>query len=252
MKNAKMIIAVTAALSLSVLILLGGYALLSGIFKIPEPKRKPVVTPVKAPSVSTETSFWTAIAVQGEDEELERLYLQYTDCIRDVVVFTEIPTDTKAELSLGALEVLRVYRPEMPKLFRVSELMTLSNEPVFCLALQEIVMELTGVRPRGCVLVGKETWEEQTGGGSVPFETTGTPAEVITAILEKSIAKDLDLETELVYSESFADIRTVFYRTLPGNYEGGEYLPNTALFRAIAQRYAVGDFSPTDAEPLTP
>lgn len=249
MKQTKMIVGISVTVSLTILILLGGYAFLSGVFKVPEPKRKPIVMPAGEPIVNTETSFWTAIAISAEDGALERLYLQYTDCIRDTVIFTEIPTDTKAELSLGALEVLRVYRPEMPKLFHVSELMTLSKEPVFCLALQEVVAELTGTRPRGCILIDKDTWEKRLGSVDTPFEAMGTPAEIIEDILKKSTAKDLVWEEELVYSESFADVRTVFYRTLPGTYEGGEYLPNAALFREFAQQYTVGNFTPTAAKP---
>ena len=111
MKKGSMALSVFLYASLVSLVLLGSYAALSGFFAIPENKPEPPVTEVPS-TVSLPDPVpmqWSVLAVLDEEKEVTTFLLRYADFLADTLVFIEVPTDTKVELTSGGYEVLRVH-----------------------------------------------------------------------------------------------------------------------------------------------
>lgn len=235
--------------SLISLVWLGGYVVLSDVFYVSEtiPERPAEITP---PAVSLPTPVstqWSVLAVVDENRSVTDFLLRYADFIADTLVFVEIPVNTKAELTAGGYEVLRVHNPEVPALFMVSDLCRIFPEEIWCMAAEEAGVALLGIRPKECYIIEKTLYESmtETVEGQVRFRLPGSVKETIILTVEHAVTNDT-LREELVYLESYLDIEHVYYRKLPGNAQAEEYLPDRQEVQYMVERLQMGFFDDGD------
>lgn len=232
---------------------LGSFVFLSGAFEVKlEEKREPVTPPavVEADLPVIYPSGFYVIAVSDEEGKIAHFFVQYADFIRDTLVFVEVPENTKLEFSAGAYEVLSVHKPEIPKLFLLSELLSITSKELFCMAAEEAVAGLFGVRPKACYLMGEEQFEgltKMTEEG-IRFLPPESVRETMSDVQNNSVT-DQSLKDILVYTESYKDIREIYYRRLPGDDGSGEYRPDLLAAKEMAERLGVGLF---EEEPYAP
>lgn len=230
--------------SLFSLVWLGAYVGLSGVFAVEAPSGQTVATPTPLPNLPSPIgSYWSVLAVEDESGAVTEFLLQYADFSADTLVFVEVPTDTKAELAAGAYEVLRVHNPEIPELFMISELCEIFSEETLCMAATEVAAGLLGERPKACYITEKAVFAsltEETKEGT-RFLTPESVKDTILAISERSVT-DRQAEEELVYTESYRDIKDIFYVTLPGTAAAQEYVPDREEIKTLVESYHAGQF----------
>lgn len=246
MKKGSLALRIFLYISLFSLVWLGTYITLSGTFFVKEP---PAALPKEeSPSMTvlpeTLSSYWSVLAVEDEEHKVTAFFLRYADFLRDVLVFVEVPVDTKAELSGGAYEVLSVYNPEMPELFMLSELCRIFSEETRCMAAQEAGAALLGIRPKTSCILEKAVYEtlvERTK-DEVRFVVPDSIKDTIITAAEHSLA-DRSLKEELVYLESYRDVKRIFYRRLPGKAQAQEYRPDFGKIKEMTEAYQEGKFT---------
>lgn len=240
-----MLLKIFVCASIGSLIWLGSFVLLSGFFEV-QTQTKPETVPVPSQNLELPvvySSGFTVIAVRGEQDEITDFYLQYADFLRDSLVFVRVPTDTQIELSAGAYEVLRVHRPEMPKLFMLSELLSLAREELFCMAAEEAMGGLLGVRPKACYLLPEELFSELTGKSDAGLQFLAPESMVDTVLtVQHRAVTDRTEKEALIYTESYCDIKNVFYQVLPGEAQTSGYRPDSDAVSEMAQRFEAGMF----------
>lgn len=235
--------------SLISLVWLGGYVVLSDVFHVseimPEKPVQPTSPPVSIPTPAA--TQWSVLAVIDEDCRVTDFLLRYADFIADTLVFVEIPVNTKAELTTGGYEVLRVHNPEAPALFMVSDLCRIFPEEIWCMAAEETGLALLGVRPKECYIIEKALYEgmTETVEGQVRFRLPGSVKETIISTAEHAVTNDT-LREELVYLESYLDIEQIAYRKLPGKAQAEEYLPDRQEVQYMVERLQMGLFDDGD------
>lgn len=245
MEKDGMLLKVFLCASLGSLIWLGSFVLLSGAFEVRIGQKK---APVPQQTSVTElptvySSGWTIFAAEGENGELAAFYLQYADFIRDTLVFVRVPADTKIELSSGAFEVLRVHRPEMPKLFMISELRAIAGEDLFCMAAEEAMGSLLGVRPKGCYLLPKKLFDRifEENDGKLKFRSEESVPEIIRRVQETAVTDKKAAET-MVFTESYCDIKEIYSYTIPGSEQQAGYRTDPELVKEMTERFLAGLF----------
>lgn len=231
--------------SLFSLVWLGGYMVLSEVFAVvleTPVEENPEMTPA-ASLPSTASTRWSVLAVVDETDEVTTFQVCYADFLADVFVALKVPTDTRVELSSGAYEVLRVHNPELPELFMVSELCTLFSEEVLCMAAEEVAVSLLGVRPTVCYVIEEAVYEAltETVGGQTKFRVPASVRDTILWVEERAFT-DGTLEDELVYVESYRDIKRVIYENLPGTAEAQQYRPDYDRIQAMVEGYLTGQW----------
>lgn len=234
--------------SLFSLVWLGGYVALSGFFTVSEPKNEPPVITVTPAERLPETSsaYWSVLAVVNGERDVTRFLLRYADFLADVLVFVDVPVNTKAELAAGGYEVLSVHNPELPKLFMISDLCSIFPEETWCLAAEEAGAVLLGERPAVCYILEESVFEELTQdiGGEVHFSSQIPVKEMIFKVFEHAVTNGT-LRGEMVYLESYKDIDRVLYRELPGKAEAEEFRPDSARIAEMVEKYRSGQFGET-------
>ncbi len=245
MKKGSLVLRLFLYGSLCSLVWLGAYVVLSRMFSVAEPPSAPPKEekPSAANLPDTLSAYWSVLAVADEEREVTAFFLSYADFLNDTLAFVEVPTDTKTELSGGAYEVLSVHNPEMPELFMISELCGIFSEETLCMAAQEVGAAFLGVRPKACYILEEavyETLTEQTKEG-IRFLVPDSVKDTIGTVAEHSLS-DRSLEEELVYLESYRDVKRIFYRKLPGKAEAQEYRPDPAGIKEMVEAYRIGQF----------
>lgn len=231
--------------SLFCVVWLGAYVGLTEAFAVAEPFRhKTELTPTPIQDLpSPVNSYWTVVAVKDEEGEVTEFFLQYADFLADTLAFVKVPTNTKAELSAGAYEVLRVHNPEIPELFMISELSEIFSEETVCMAATEVAAGFLGERPKACYILEDaiyQTLTRETEEG-VRFSVPDSVKDTILMVFEHSVT-DRTLEEELVYTESYRDIKKIFYDTLPGTVAAEEYMPDREAIKEMVEAYREGRF----------
>lgn len=231
--------------SLVSLVWLGGYVALSGIFAVPEiHDRTPQPDITSAVSLPSPVSAqWSVLAVTNEEQEVITFLLRYADFLADTMVFIEVPVDTKPELGAGGYEVLRVSNPEIPELFMISDLCRIFSKETWCMAAEEVGAALLGVRPKECYFIEETVYESitETVDGEVRFRSATSVKDMIATVAEHAVTDDT-LAEELVYWESYRDIDTVEYKTLPGKRTAEEYRPDFDEIAWMVERFQNGRF----------
>lgn len=246
MKKGSLALRLFLYISLFSLVWLGAYITLSGTFFVEEPPAAPPKEESPSTVVLPETlpSYWSILAVEDEEHKVTAFFFRYADFLRDTLVFVEVPVDTKAELSGGAYEVLSVYNPEMPELFMLSELCGIFSEETLCMAAQEVGAAFLGVRPKTSCILEKAVYEaltEQTKEG-VRFVVPDSIKDTIIMAAEHSLV-DRSPEEELVYLESYRDVKHIVYRKLPGKAQAQEYRPDFDKIKEMVEAYQIGKFT---------
>ncbi len=229
--------------SLFSLVWLGAYVGLSGVFSVKELSGNEVKsTPAPTPELPNPVaSYWSVLVVTEENGTVARFYLRYADFLNDFLAFVEVPVNTKAELSAGAYEVLRVHNPEIPELFKVSELCRIFSDETLCMAAAEVAAGFLGERPKGCYVLEGETFRSivrETKEGE-RFVVPDSVKDTILTVFEHSLT-DRTLAEELIYTEGYLDIGEIYYTTLPGVAAAEEYLPDLNGIREMAENYRLG------------
>lgn len=245
MKKRSLALRLFLSMSLFSLVWLGAYIALSGVFFVEGPPTAPLKENELSAAQLPETlsSYWSVLAVTDEQHKVTAFFLRYADFLNDTLVFVEVPVDTKAELSGGAYEVLSVHNPELPELFMISELCGIFSEETLCMAAQEVGAAFLGVRPKACYILEEEVYQmltEQTKEGT-RFLVPDSVKDTIVMTAEHS-RTDRSMEEELVYLESYRDVKRVFYRRLPGKAEAQEYRPDLAGIKEMVETYRIGQF----------
>ncbi|MBR6536161.1 MAG: hypothetical protein IKT67_03085 [Lachnospiraceae bacterium] len=221
--------------SLVSLVWLGAYVIFSELFAVKETAPdKPQVQATKAPEVPIPVaSQWSVLAVVNKEQEVSGFWFRYADFLADTMVFIEVPVNTKAELVKGGYEVLRVHNPESPELFMVSDLCRIFSEETRCMAAEEVGVSLLGLRPKECYIVEEALYNEltETVEGQRRFKKPESLLDTVTTIAGQALTDDT-LREELVYLESYEDLKQIVYRTLPGEASAEEFHPD---FGAIGQ-----------------
>lgn len=246
MKKGSVALKVFLYASLFSLVWLGAYVGLSGVFSVKEPSTgsegsKP---PVSADLPETVSSYWSVLAVVDEEQKVTEYFLRYADFLEDTLAFVEVPTDTKVELPAGGYEVLSVHNPEIPELFMVSELCGFFSEETLCMAATETAVGILGVRPKACYILKEalfDTLTEQTSEGKRFLKPASVKDTIVIA--SKNALTDRTLEEELIYTESYRDVKAVLYRDLPGKAEAQEYIPDWAGIKEMVEAYRMGRFT---------
>lgn len=246
MKKGSVALKVFLYASLFSLVWLGAYVGLSGVFSVAKPSAgsegsKPQVS---ADVPETVSSYWSVLAVVDEEQKVTEFFLRYADFLEDALVFVEVPTDTKVELPAGGYEVLSVHNPEIPELFMVSELCGIFSEETLCMAATETAAGILGIRPKACYLLEEtfyDTLTEQTGEGKRFLKPVSVKDTIV--MVSKQSLTDRTLEEELVYAESYRDVKTVVYRELPGKSEAEEYIPDWAGIKELVELCRTGRFT---------
>ncbi|MBQ9768245.1 MAG: hypothetical protein IJW37_09110 [Lachnospiraceae bacterium] len=228
------------------LVWLGAYVGLSGAFAVAEPSdKKAELTPTPVPTLPNPvSSYWSVFGVADEEGTVTEFVLQYADFLADTLVFVEVPTDTKAELSAGAYEVLSVHNPEIPELFMISELCEIFSEETLCMAATEVAAGFLGERPKACYILEEDTYrslvEETKEGGR--FFIPDSVRDTILTVFEHAVT-DRTPEEELVYVESYRDVEELYYYTLPGTATAQEYVPDRVGIKEMVEAYRGGQFA---------
>jgi len=231
--------------SLVSLVWLGGYVLLSEFFSIKEEGQKQpaeVVTPaVRQPE--TAGTLWSVLVVMDEEKEVTGFFFRYADFLSDKMVFVEVPVTTKVELETGGYEVLRVHNPELPELFMVSDLCRIFSEETWCMAAEEVGVSLLGERPKECYVIDELFYDEitETRDGRREFRAPQSVKETIVAAVERGVTDDT-LEEELLYWESYLDMKDVYYKMLPGKTSPEAYQQDVAALRQMVEEFRMGVF----------
>lgn len=246
MKKGSMTLRLFLYASLFSLVWLGAYVGISGVMSVKDSGDGGLrATPtIVADIPQPESSYWSVLAVVNEEHKVSRLYLRYADFLEDVLVFVEVPVDTKVELPAGGYEVLSVYHPEIPELFMVSEFCDIFSEDTLCMALAEAFSGMLGTRPKACYITENSVFEmltEQTKEG-VRFIKPKSVKETIMLVTSRSLS-DRETEEELVYTESYADVKQVLYHRLPGEDRAQEYVPDSEGIGKMTDRYRKGIFT---------
>jgi len=231
--------------SLFCLVWLGAYMGLTGMFAVAEPSEQEAeVTPTPIPGLlSPVHSYWSAVVVVDEENTVTEFLLQYADFLADALVFVKVPTDTKSELSAGAYEVLSVHDPEIPELFMVSELSAIFSEEMLCMAAAEVAAGFLGERPKTCYIIEDAVYRSltETTREGERFLVPDSVKDTIVAVHENAVT-DRTLEEELMYTESYRDIKNTFYYMLPGTEAAQEYVPDHNGIKEMVEAYRVGQF----------
>lgn len=232
--------------SLVSLVWLGAYVGLSSAFAVEQPAA-PAPTPTLLPtqqSLAPMSAYWSAVAVVDGEGEVTEFFLRYTDFLGDATAVVRVPVDTKAELAGGAWEVLRVHNPELPELFMISELCRLFTEDTRCMAVAEVGSALLGERPKTVFLLEEPLFQSmiQKDKNGWKFALTASVKDTIVSVV-KGAATDTTLAQELVYTESYRDMKQVLYRTLPGSRNAQEFVPDYAEIAEMMQEFRVGNFT---------
>lgn len=245
MEKNSLMLKIFLCVSLGSLIWLGSFVALSEAFEVKtEPYQTPQIT--SEPSESLFTAYaksFTIVAAEDEEHSITEMSLVYMDCTTDTLVVLTVPTNTKIEFSAAAYEVLRVYRPDMPKLFMISELAHSFSEELFCMAAEEAIGGLLGVRPKSCVLVSEATYHalfEQTEQGA-RLKKPKSVKDTIAAVYRYGIS-DRSLSEALLYTESYLDLKEIYYGVIPGENLLQEYRPDGDKMRQMAESFAVGSY----------
>ena len=223
---------------------------LSGLFFVEEPKRNEA-SEGTAPTVQLpqpKAVQWSVLAVRDEEGEITDFWIRYGNFKDDVLVFMEIPTDTKVELASGGYEILKVHNPELPKLFMVSDLCRIFSEETMCMAAEEIGTALLGVRPTESYIIGEQLYDSLTKreNGRLYFHREGSVEEKIVSAAENAVTNDT-AEEELAYWESYSDVDCIIYLRLPGREGAQEYVPDREKITEMVGRLESGDFDGTEA-----
>ena len=231
--------------SLVSLIWLGGFVLLSGVFSVKEENQKEpsaIATPVVRLPETTGT-VWSVLAVENGERDITKFFFRYADFLSDRLVFMEVPVNTKVELETGGYEVLLTHNPELPELFMISDLCHIFSEETRCMAAEEVGAALLGVRPKECYIVEQSFYESitETENGRVVFKTPESVKDTIVAAMWNGITDDT-LEAEMLYWESYLDIKDVYYRKMPGKATPEEYQPDMAETRQMVEEFRAGIF----------
>ncbi len=245
MKKGSFVLRLFLYVSLVSLIWLGGYMALSGLFAVEEPKKEEaggVISPtVQLPQ--PKAVQWSVLAVRDEEGEVTDFWIRYGNFRADVLVFMEIPTDTKVELAAGGYEVLKVHNPELPKWFMISDMCRIFSEETMCMAAEEIGTALLGVRPTESYIIGKELYDSLTKNekGRLFFHWEGSVEEKIVSVTANAITNDTK-EEELAYWESYSDVDCIYYLRLPGRAGAQEYVPDEEKIAETVGYLETGEF----------
>ncbi len=243
MKKGSLVLRLFLYASLVSLVWLGGYVGLTEMFSVEEtaPETLPeTVTPaVHLPT--TVSSVWSVLAVTDEEKEVTAFLFRYADFLADTMVFIEVPTNTKAELAAGGYEVLSVHNPEVPELFMVSDLCRIFSEETWCTAAAEVGVSLLGVRPKECYILEESLYEQMTESveGQVRFKIPVSVKDTITEAVEHAVTDD-SLREELLYLESYLDMKNIRYVSLPGEASAEEYHPEFGEIQTLVERVQAG------------
>lgn len=237
--------------SLVSLLWLGGYMILSEVFAVQEIMPAQPDTEV-SPEVSLptpEATQWSALAVINEEKDVTAFFVRYVDFLADAMVFVEVPVNTKAELAAGGYEVLRVYHPELPELFMVSDMCHIFSEETWCMAAEEVGLALLGVRPKECYIIEEQIYRQLTEEteGQIRFSDELSVGAAIKLAVTHAVTKDT-LSAELVYLESYRDLDTLVYTKLPGEALAEEYKPEEQKVHKLVQNLQMGIFSEEQTE----
>lgn len=231
--------------SLVSLVWLGSYVVLSEVFSITEETKKdPVITEGPEEQLpETRGTFWSVLVVTDEEREVTKFYFRYADFLSDKLVFVEVPVNTKVQLESGGYEVLRVHNPELPGLFMISDLCNIFSETTWCMAAEEVGVALLGVRPKECYVVEASFYENITENmdGRRQFTVPKSIKETIVGAVENAVTNDTSTE-ELLYWESYLDIKEVSYVDLPGKASPEEYHPDLGELRLMVEELRAGIF----------
>lgn len=237
--------------SLVSLIWLGSYVILSEVFSVaetaPETPGESVTPAVNLPV--TASSQWSVLAVVDEEREVTEFWFRYADFLGDMMVFVTVPVTTKAELTTGGHEVLKVHNPELPELFMISDLCRIFSEETWCMAAEEVGVALLGLRPKECYVLEKEAFARmtETTEGQLHFVTPVSVKETIADAVEHAVTDDT-LREELVYWESYLDMERIYYKTLPGEALAEEYRPDFAEIQQLVERIQTGRVEGSEEE----
>ena len=228
------------------LVWLGAYVGLSGVFAVAEPSdKKAELTPTPALTLPNPmSSYWSVLVVADEEGKVTEFVLQYADFLADTLVFVKVPTDTKAELSAGAYEVLSVHNPEIPELFMIWSLCDIFSEETLCMAATEVATGLLGERPKACYILEENAYRsmtEETGEGR-RFLTPTSVKDTILTVHAHGVTDRTPAE-ELVYTESYRDVKHCYYATLPGTAAAQEYVPDENGIKEMIEAYRTGQFA---------
>lgn len=230
--------------SLVSLVWLGGYMVLSKLFFVEEPGRKAEAAPTPIVQLPESTAKqWSVLAVTDEEGEVTDFWLRYGDFRADVLVFIQIPVDTKVELAAGGYEILKVYNPELPKLFMVSDVCRFFSEETMCMAVEEAGTALLGVRPAESYIIDGETYSHliKREEGRIYFVRPESMEETIEDVVSNGITNDT-AEAELVYWESYADVECIYYMKLPGRDGAQEYVPDEDKIAEMMNCLETGEY----------
>lgn len=218
---------------------------LSELFSVEEPKKEEggggIPPTVQLPE--PKAVQWSVLAVRDEEGEVTDFWIRYGNFRADVLVFMEIPTDTKVELAAGGYEVLKVHNPELPKLFMISDMCRIFSEETMCMAAEEIGTALLGVRPTESYVIGEEIYSVLTTkeNGRLYFEQDGSVEEKIVLVTANAITNDTK-EEELAYWESYSDVDCIYYMRLPGRDGAQEYVPDADKIAEMVNCLETGEF----------
>lgn len=204
-----------------------------------EGKQKPSVTPAN-PLPETSGAFWSVWAITDGDT-ISDCYLRYADFYRDTLVFVHVPVTTSFELTAGGFELMKSFRPEMPKIFRLSGLYALAPEKTFCVAAEEVFSEVLGKRPRECFVMERAEFEkyfEMAPEGPI-FRANTDIRQQIAAMYSEAIC-DRDVREGILYTESYLDVKEILFCELPGSGGPGEFRPDYEKIRLLAENLENG------------
>ncbi len=250
MKKGSFVLRLFLYASLVSLIWLGGYMALSGLFSVEEPKKEGTGVPV-SPAVripEPKALQWSVLAVKNEEGEVTDFRIRYGDFRSDVLVFMEIPTDTKVELAAGGYEILKVHNPELPKLFMISDMCRIFSEETMCMAAEEIGTALLGVRPTESYIIEEELYHllTKTENNRTYFRRDGSVEDKIISVTANAITNDTE-EEELAYWESYSDVDCIYYLSLPGRGGAQEFVPDREKTAEMVSCLEAGDYERLEA-----
>lgn len=232
--------------SLVSLVWLGSYVLMSDMLAIQEENDTGPIAEVTPHVQLPETvgTQWSVLVVADENAEVTRFFLRYADFLTDRLVFMEVPVNTKVELETGGYEVLLTHNPELPEIFMISDLCRIFSEETWCMAAEEVGVALLGTRPAECYVIDREFYNNitETVNGKEVFKESLSVKETIVEATEQAVTDDT-AEEELLYWESYLDIKEFFYKTIPGKATPEEFQPEIATLRQMAEEFRVGVFN---------
>lgn len=246
MKKGSLILRIFLYASLVSLVWLGGYLVLSEVFAVKEIAREEApqtVTPSMNLPVPA-SSQWSALVIVDEEREVKRFLFRYADFLSDTMVFVDVPVTTKVELAAGGHEVLSVHNPELPEIFMISDLCRIFSETTWCMAAEEAGEALLSLRPKECYVMEEAAFEKMTekADGTIKFKEFASVKEAIAEATEHSVTNDT-MRDEMMYWESYQDIKKIYYRILPGKALAEEYEPDRFAVQEMVAAFKAGDFT---------